>query len=323
LLNDSGGSEAALSVSVNEALGSLSDTNLSRSSAGLFLQGFGADASLNVERSCAVQDDKAVVTIKMDKTLGWERKSARFSFKASSTVENNISRTWSKEGSSVACNANGKSAAVDMEMDLTGYELDISVDRTASRSMERTLLKTGEKISKELNTSSTGERHVEWISQTTLADGSISREKSVCFSVQRSDSFVAKDGTVKDLNLSVSTLTDAPLQVTVVWDKLSRDRLLLSKLIESGTVKATHAGDGSIEASFSNLLMTFDSSSCAVTSGKMEAKIYAEGITTASKIYELTATNGIITVQDVTDSANPTDVDDFDYTPCDLKDFNF
>jgi len=323
LLNDDGGSEAAVSVSMNEAMGSLSDTNISRSSTGLFLQGFAADASMNIERSCAVQDTKAVVTIKTDKTVSWERESARFSFKASSTVENDISRTWSKEGSSVVCNTNGKSAAIDLETNLTGYELDMTVDRTASRSLVRTQLKTGEKVSKELNTAAKGERNVQWLSQTSLADGSISREKSISFSIERSDSFVAKDGSVKDLKLSVSTLEDSPLQVTVVWDKLSRDRLLLSKLIESGTIKATNAGGGSIEASFSNLLMTFNATTCAVTSGKMEAKIYAEGASTASKIFELTAANGTITVQDVTDSANPTDVDNFDYTPCDLKDFNY
>ncbi len=323
LLSDDGGSEAAVSVSMNEAIGSLSDTNISRSSSGLLLQGLAADASMSIERSCSVQDSKAVVTIKTDKSVSWERESRRFSFKASSTVKNDLSRTWSKEGSSVACNTNGKSAAIDLETDLTGYELAMTVDRTASRSLIRTQLKTGEKVSKELSTAAIGQRNVQWLSQTNLADGSISREKSISFSMERSDSFVAKDGTVKDLKLSVSTLEEAPLQVTVVWDNLSRDRLLLSKLIESGTIKATTTGGGSIEASFTNLLMTFNAKSCAVTSGKMEAKIYAEGSSIASKIFEMTAANGTITVQDVTDSANPTDVDDFDYTPCDLKDFSF
>jgi hypothetical protein len=187
--------------------------------------------------------------------------------------------------------------------------------------MEKTLARTGETTTRSLNSSVSGTRHARWLSQESKEDGSISRRKSISFSVTRTDNFVAKDGSVKDLSLTVETKED--LQVTSTWDNLSRERQLLSKLISSGVVKASHASDSYMEASFSDLLLKFDATACSVDSGSMEARFYAEGSAEAVKIYSLTAVEGSVTVKDVTDPANPQEVEDFDYSPCDLKDFNY
>jgi hypothetical protein len=323
LTSDSAQSETAVSAGFNEAMDSMSDTNMSSSGSTAFAleNGIGVDVQITMERSCEAADDKAVVSINRDKEMSWERSNDRISISASSTIENDIVRTWSKEGGAVACALNGKAAAIDFEADLTGYELDVSVKRKASRTMEKTLARTGETTTRSLTSSVDGTRHAEWLSQENNADGSISRTKSISFSVTRTDNFVAKDGSIKDLSLKVETKED--LQVTVTWDKLSRERQLLSKKIASGVVKASNASDSYMEASFNNLIMTFDAAACALDSGSMEARFYAEGSAEATKIYSLTAVEGSITVKDVTDPANPQTVDDFDYSPCDLKDFNY
>lgn len=323
LTSDSAQSETAVSASFNEAMDSMSDTNMSSNSTTAFAleNGLGVDVQITMERSCEAIDDKAVVTITRDKEMSWERSNARLSIKASSSIENDIVRTWSKEGEAVACELNGKAAAIDFEADLTGYELNVSVKRNASRSMEKTVARTGETTTRSLTSTVDGTRQAKWLSQENNEDGSISRTKSVSFSVTRTDNFVAKDGSIKDLSLKVET--KEALQVTVTWDNLTRERQLLSKLIASGVVKASHASDSYVEASFNNLLMKFEAASCAVESGSMEARIYAEGSAEAAKIYSLTAVDGTITVKDVTDPANPKEVEDFDYSPCDLKDFNY
>ncbi|HYX35254.1 MAG TPA: hypothetical protein VE954_19330 [Oligoflexus sp.] len=323
LASDEAQSEAAVSAGFNEAMDSMSDTNMSSSSSSALALdgGIGVDVEITMDRNCAVVDGNAVVTINRDKEMSWERSNARVSISASSTIENDIIRTWSKDDASVACELNGKAAAIDFEPDLTGYELNVSVKRSASRVMEKTVARTGETTSRSLKSTVEGTRSALWLSQETEADGSISRTKSVSFNVTRTDNFVAKDGTIKDLQLTVETKED--LQVTVTWDNLTRDRQLLSKKIASGIIKASHAATGYMEASFSNLLMKFEDATCAVESGSMEAKIYAEGSVEASKIYALTAVDGAITVSDVTDPANPQEVEDFDYSPCDLKDFNY
>jgi hypothetical protein len=216
---------------------------------------------------------------------------------------------------------NGKAAAIAFEADLTAYELDVKIKRNASRTMEKTEARTGETTTRSLTSTVDGTRHLKGLSQQTNEDGSISRSKSVSFYISRSDNFVAKDGSIEDLALKVETKED--LQVTTTWDNLSRDRQLLSKLISSGVVKASKASDSYVEASFNKLLMKFDATSCSVHSGSMEARIYAEGSTEAAKIYAVTAAEGTITVKDVTDPANPKEVEDFEYSPCDFKDFNY
>lgn len=323
LASDDAQSETAVAASFGEAMDSMSDTNMSSSSGtALALEnGVGVDVQITMDRKCAASDDKAVVTISRDKEMSWERSNARISLSVSASIENDIVRTWSQDGGSVGCELNGKAAAIDFEADLTGYELDVSIKRKASRSMEKTVARTGETTKRSLTSAVDGTRHAKWLSQETNEDGSISRTKSISFDVSRTDNFVAKDGSIKDLTLKVATKED--LQVTTTWDNLSHDRQLLSKLISSGVVKASNASDSYVEASFNKLLMKFDATTCSVYSGSMEARIYAEGSSEAAKIYTLTAAEGTITVKDVTDPANPKDVEDFEYSPCDLKDFNY
>ncbi|HET9236948.1 MAG TPA: hypothetical protein VFO10_06840 [Oligoflexus sp.] len=323
LASDDAQSEAAVAASFGEAMDSMSDTNMSSNSgtAMALENGLGVEVQITMDRSCAASDDKAVVTITRDKEMSWKRSNARISVSASASIENDIVRTWSLDGGSVGCELNNKVAAIDFEADLTGYELDVSIKRNATRSLEKTVARTRETTKRSLTSAVDGTRHAKWLSQETNDDGSISRSKSISFSVSRTDNFVAKDGSVKDLALRVETKED--LQVTTTWDNLAHDRQLLSKLISSGVVKASKAADSYVEASFNKLLMKFDAKACSVYSGSMEARIYAEGSTEAAKIYMLTAVEGSITVKDVTDPANPKDVEDFEYSPCDLKDFNY
>ncbi|WP_141734763.1 hypothetical protein [Oligoflexus tunisiensis] len=318
---DSAQSEAAVSASFHEVMDSMSDTNMASSENTAFALQGGLDVEISLERECQVLDDKAVVTIARDKAISWERSNLRIAVSASATIDHDITRTWSQEGAAVGCDANHKAAAIDFEGDLTGYQLDIAVKRSAERSLERTLKRTGETATHALQSSVDGTRQAKWLSQETLDDGSISRSRTVSFSVTRNDNFVARDGTVRELSLALET--KEALQVSAIWDSLSRTRQLLSKRIASGVIKASHAGRGHVEASFDDLLMTFTESSCAVQSGSMEAKIFAEGSTEPARIYNLTAVDGEITVQDVTDPANPVDVEGFDYTPCDRQDFSY
>ena len=320
LAADSDLSQATVSASLTESLDSLSDTNLVVSSGtSLALSGAALENTATVDKTCAVAGDTAVVTINRDRTNTWELTTKRMTISSSLVASQDIVRTWSKEGTAIACS--GKSAAIDFEGDLTGYKLDVTVDRTAERSFERTLIKTQEAVKSSSKNVSKGTRSVEWLSQTANADGTFTRSKSIAFSVAHSIAIVNAKKEAKAIDLKVETKADAPLKVAVTWDKLSEGRALQSKLIKSGTIVASKDGAGSMEATFSNILLTFTADACALTSGSMTAKVYAEGKTEVSKAYALTAVDGDVTVEDVTDAANPVAVDDFEYSPCDLKDF--
>jgi len=313
---DSGASEQAVAASFSEALSSLSDGNLSPSTTSLAL----ANPSDTVtSKSCSVSGDKAVVDISLERSLSWEKQLRRFLVSMSSSIKSQLTRTWSKEGTAIACN--DKSAAIDFESNLEGYQLDVKINRTIERSFQRKNTQTSETVARSYSASVEGERSVSWIKQEVNADGSISREREVSFKLDRTSSFQAKDGSNQALALSLTTAENDPLHVINTWDTLSKGRQLLSQEIKSGTILAEKAGDAKIEASFSAIKLTFSSSSCQVMSGQMSAKLYPAGSSEASKSFLLSAEDGVVTVQDVTDPANPKDVEDFEYSPCDIRDF--
>jgi len=316
LNSDSVAAEQSVAASFSEAMDSLSDGSTESSSASLAL----ADTKDGVvSKSCAVDGDKAVVTLKTDRSFSWERTVRRSSLSMSSEAEAERTRTWSKEGTSLECE--GESAAIDFRGDLTGYNLDVAIKRSVSRNFERKNLQNNELVKKSYSASVDGTRSIKWLSQTTQTDGSISRETSVSMLVNRSMSFFNKEGQTQTLALSIRTLEDAPLRITNIWDSLAKGRQLLSKEIQSGTIRAGKEGDATLEASFSDLKLQFSSSKCEVVSGQMSAKLFPAGATEAIRSYLLTVVEGEIKVQDVTDAANPVEIEDFEYSPCDLRDF--
>ncbi len=321
-LENPSSSQVALSSTVDETLDSLSDSNFSNNDAGLSLFG-DTGPEKTVERTCAESADKAVVSITREKSREMEATTKRFTISNTAASSTKVERTWMKEGTAIKCAPSGKHAAIDFEADLSGYKLDITVDRTSARSSEKTNIKTGAASSSAMDATVKGTRKVEWLSQTSAADGTLSRKKSLSFATQRTSSATLKNGQTKELDLSMATVDGSPLMVTVSWSNPAGSRVLASKLIESGKIKASKAGSGSIETSFSQVLMKFTSDSCSLVSGTVEAKVFAEGSTTVSKSYTITAEDGDVTMMDTTNAAAPTEVEDFEYSPCDLKDFNF
>ncbi|MCX6128398.1 MAG: hypothetical protein NTX25_04955 [Proteobacteria bacterium] len=313
-------SEAAVSASLSEAMESLSDSNLiAASGSSLASDSAKLADTVSIEKTCTVKDAAAEVNIKRSRTKTWDKTTKRFTLKVSASDSNTIVRTWSKEGASISCK--GKSAAIDFEADLTGLKTEITVDRSTERSSERVLLKSGTKISNSSKSTAKGTRSIEWLSQTAHDDGSISRAKNISFSIDRSLSLVTKEGEAKTLDLKLESPKSAPLNVTVTWDKLTKDRSLISKSIDSGTIKVSKKDAGYVEANFSEILLKFSSDECSFYSGSLMAKIFAEGQTEASKTYKLSAVEGEITIEDITQPDSPVAVDDFEYSPCDLSDF--
>lgn len=321
-LSDEATTEVALASTVEESLDSLSDSNFSVSdtAASLLLADTNA---MTVTRTCTESEGRALVNISKERERSATKESKRFSFSDSTTSSVDISRSWSKDGQDLKCAANGKHAAIDFESDLSGYKLDISIDRSHTRSSERTSKVSGEKSTLSFESSAKGTRQVSWLSQSTDSSGQLSRKKSMSFLSERQTKATLKNGKSQDLSLSIATLEDNPLVVEVTWAALSESRTLVSKFIESGKIRASQAGAGSIETSFSQVLLKFSTDSCSFYSGTIEAKVFAEGASTASKTYTITANDGELTLADTTDPAAPREIEDFDYSPCDLKDFNF
>ncbi len=316
-------SQEALTASYSEAMDALSDSNLTaNSSTSLMLS-----APINTQdfqKSCQASGDKALVSISGQRSISFDRSNARVSIEGSRTMTQKLERIWSKSGSSVACNANGKGAAIDFEADISGYQLEVSIDRSASRSLKVSNLKKGTSTTASAETSMKGSRSISWLSQSVAADGAITREKSISFSVTRSSQVLDKDGSSSSLSQIVKTVDGAPLVVSSTWDSLGKNRQLLAKTIKQGKLHVQSAsGSSYMEASFDSMALSFSSSECSIKSGSMTASIYESEGASASTIYKLSAIDGVISVQNITDAENPIDVDDFDYTPCDLKDFNY
>jgi len=122
------------------------------------------------------------------------------------------------------------------------------------------------------------------------------------------------------MSFSIAITEEAPLKVQVTYADASKERKVLSKLIESGTITATRSGDGKIVSSFENLLLSMSSEECSPQSGTMTSKIYVEGASEPSKIYKLSASEGDYKLEDITDAEKPVEVEDVDFEVCDIAD---
>ena len=316
-------SSESVSTNLTDALETLSDSNISSSSASLALQGGGGANGLTVDRSksCAVDGDNAVVSIESTISGSVEFTTARASISREVTGSGTTTRTWSQTDASVLCNDDATRAAIDWEAgDISGLSLSAVIERSKSSSGSKTITSSGEEYTKSKSSSASGTRDITWISHTDNDDGTFTRVKSVSSSITRSsDSSNSRTDESISLSLTVATVEDSELQITVVRDSTSKD--LVSKLISSGSLKASESEESYVVTSFEDYLLSFSDESCEATSGKVTSQFYEAGSEEPSKTYELTVTDGAYVLMDITDAENSVEVEEFDYDLCDIQNF--
>jgi hypothetical protein len=317
MTGDSALSEQVIAESVADGIASLADQGTTSTSLNLA----GAERESSVTKSCAVDGSNAVVTVSSEINHEIERDGKNVSFTRVMTGSGTQTRTWSrtKDGAavSVECGPGGKSAKIDWkEEDLAGLKLDMEFSRT--RSVESTMVnnRRGTTRTTTSSFSVSGKRSSLWGEVVDGAEqGFIVREKTVTSSVTRKLSAKNSQNLDRNLEFTVATAENAPLQVRV--SRSISTSSVDSKLIRSGTIVASRVGDGRIETSFDNLLVKYSAGECAAASGSVTTKIFKEGSAEADRELKLTVTDGEVTLVDVSTGA---EVEEFQFDACDPED---
>lgn len=312
----------AIEGNVADAISSLSDANDdAATSTSLMLLDNGknkvvkdSNKDVESERSCVVEEDKAIVSV--EKSLNREKTIENRRGKIQRSVEGRMSavRTWSSSNGPIGCKANGNQADIPWDGDVTGLKLHAEIDHSSKASLSITKAKTEKSISMSRSRSIKGTREISWLSSVE-ADGVITREKSLVSAVFRTHSFTKLNGSVEEMEFNAVTGENAPLKIKVLRD--ASTLALKEKTIVSGSIVASN-DDGKVDTAFSNVRMIFSSSTCSIDSGTIETSIYKTDATEASRKLKLVITDGVGVL---TDESTGEEIVDFDMPGCSLQDF--
>lgn len=250
-------------------------------------------------RTCVVQPDgSALVTISselsFDKTSGNDKVSRTNKMSGTSTEK----RLWSHP-QGVQC-LNAEKAKVNLKSDPTSYGLKVTIERTRQQTMSMNNLRKNTSISSSRSFSMNGERSVSIVSyREDSASGTSVQEKKISGSMNRSFSFVDKDGQTKTGSFSSATVGD-PMLVKVTRSLSSKE--VLSRELVSGVRKNTLVDGTSIELSFNNFVMSGAGESCEAQSGSVALK-YLDAQGNVSKTINCSADSGLLSCTDSSGAA--------------------
>lgn len=220
------------------------------------------DFTKTEERDCSVSEDGTTVTVTIAKTKEKEQTHTKgeITKSISSKKTSNITRTWTKDGASLACN-DGNTHIALKPSELTGATMKAEFSREFSGAMERTKGEETKTFSR--TRSATGTRTITFNS-ATAADGNVTINKTVKISTAIEATRLNKKGESTSTNITMVTAEDAPLVLEVV--KKDSDRSWVSRKIISGKTIGTNADGGSLTMTWENALFTKDTE-CEPVSG--------------------------------------------------------
>lgn len=248
-------------------------------------------------KTCAVQPDgSALVTISseidFEKTSGNDKVTRTQKMSGTNTE----TRLWSRPGG-VEC-LNGERAKLNLKNDAASYSLKVTLDRTRQQSISDVNTKKNETRSKSRSFTMKGERSVSVVSYSESGSTSV-QEKKVSGSMNRSFSYVDKDGETKSGSFSSATVGD-PMVVKVTRSLSSKE--VISREIVSGTRKNTMGDGTSVELSFTNFVMNGSGESCEASAGSVSIK-YIDSAGAVSQSLSCSADSGTLACTDGSGSA--------------------
>lgn len=251
----------------------------------------------NSSKTCVVQPDgSALVTISseidFDKTSGNDKVTRTQKMSGTSTE----TRLWSHPAG-VGC-LNGERAKLNLKNDAASYSLKVTLDRARQQSMSQVNSKKNETRSMSRSFAMKGERSVTVVSYSESGSTSV-QQKKVSGSMNRSFSYINKDGETKSGSFSSATMGD-PMVVKVTRSLSSKE--LISREIVSGIRKNTMSDGTSAELSFSNFVMNGSGESCEATSGSVSIK-YIDSAGAVSHSLSCSADSGALACTDESGSA--------------------
>ncbi len=310
LADDEEAAGQAVTAEIDDVISAAVEENDADADAGASLVDAEADqdGKVTVFRECKEEGANAVVAIRRqaERTFSMEGPVRKIDSTFSAYSEK--LRTWSKEGGAIKCGENLKFAAVHVA-DMVGVKLDVTFKHERKRQTTLVNKKKNETTNRSMSYTAEGDRHIVWKAVEEVGD-TLLIHKEATGSAERKLVIQKKDGTVKTLEGSVSSVEGAPLAIVVERNK---DTLAwISRTIESGSRVATLKDGGKIETSFDDVKYTAEKR-CTAVSGKITGKIFKKDEAEASVTFEIVFDGDGKTV-------TMSNGKEFDYAPegCDL-----
>lgn len=231
-------------------------------------------------------------------------------------------RLWSPASGSLGC-TNGTHAAINWTSLSTGLTLSVTLDRSINRSKTIQIARASGTVTRTAsdNVIVNGQRTVTFAAPVTSgANKSIT--KTIVSSVTRQKTFTRTNGVAATTTSTVAVESGSPLNVTVLRNGTTG--ALVTKTINSGTVKVTET-DGTLNScEFLNVVYDFANSNttkCLPTSGTITCSRYASASdSTVQSTVELKfgqATSSSVSIS--VDGATAEDYSDYNTRGCDLE----
>jgi hypothetical protein len=251
-------------------------------SGGFALTGDDKVARVERYRTCKISDDQKNAIVSVKRSVDRERTFSRLNRSGSSVLKLLMekTRTWSKEGGSIACAADGKHADID-RANLQGVTLVATFNRQHLQSSAFENLKKGTSRKQSRKSTATGKKTMKWTAVKTEG-ANIILTKQVESESTRSFESINKKGDTKSFTTTVKTDTSLPLVIQVERDKVT-DKIV-SHTIVSGKKVAVQKSGGRIETVFTSVKY-LPNDGCYATSGKIEGSIFAKDATAPSTTY--------------------------------------
>lgn len=246
--------------------------------------------TFTTSRECVAKDDGSVeVKIASSGSKETSKTVGNVAITQTMSGESALKRAWSRASHTLNCNSAKTAAVINLKSDLAGLKLVQEFSRARSHSQRVENLKKGSTKTKSRSFSSSGKREVSFVS-SSISDTAVQHSIEVKLQTERTSKIQNKSGVTHEFSYSMKTADSAPLKVTVVRNPTTLKAE--SSTVSSGTLIATHKDGSRIETSFTNLKVLGADKMCAIESGSISAKVYANDATEASANFDVQFENG-------------------------------
>ena len=256
-----------VSANLDDALETMVDSNNGSSAITLQLAGGQPALAFNGTRSCESAEDQTAVTIERDMSGSGSFETLRRSVNFEVSKTGTINRVWKNSTKQVDCSEDNKYAQPDLENEFANTSLDITFERSKTRTSSVTHKQSDKTKNRSRSYTASGSRKINFTNWVDNGDETITVERYVESSVERSHTIGEENFSIK-----LETVPEKPMLIESTKTKSSKQ--LVSKTIHSGSLKATTNDDTYTISEFNELKLSFENDECSFTSGSVTTAFY-------------------------------------------------
>lgn len=215
----------------------------------------GANKDLNLTKTCAVQENGALVSISHEFERNKSKELRNLNFINKISGKGIETRLWKKQGETISCVQNHANIKPNDVVFMKGVILELNIENTRSREFVITNKKNGKSIDLSSVNALKGFRNIEWLDANN--DGTnYNFKKKVIINTTRAITAKNISGTNTTINFNLATKTEKPLLIEVIKD--ANTQMVKTKTIAEGILVSKFADNSLMETEFSQFTIERD-----------------------------------------------------------------